>query len=101
MREKVTVLLPSLNVAGFIEECLISVTGQTLKELEILCIDAGSTDGTLEILESYAKKDKRIRVLHSDRKSYGYQINKGMDMALGEYLGIVETDDYIAENMYE
>ena len=101
MRAKVTVLLPSLNVAGFIEECLISVTGQTLKELEILCIDAGSTDGTLEILESYAKKDKRIRVLHSDRKSYGYQINRGMDMALGEYLGIVETDDYIAENMYE
>ena len=86
MRAKVTVLLPSLNVAGFIEECLISVTGQTLKELEILCIDAGSTDGTLEILERYAKKDKRIRVLHSDRKSYGYQINRGMDMALGEYL---------------
>ena len=101
MRAKVTILLPSLNVAGFIEECLISVTGQTLKELEILCIDAGSTDGTLEILERYAKKDKRIRVLHSDRKSYGYQINRGMDMALGEYLGIVETDDYIAENMYE
>lgn len=101
MKAKVTVLLPSLNVAGFIEECLSSVTGQTLRELEILCIDAGSTDGTLEILERYARKDRRIRVVHSDRKSYGYQINLGMDMALGEYLGIVETDDYITENMYE
>lgn len=98
---KVSIIMPSLNVAGYICECMESVISQTLKDIEILCIDAGSTDGTLEILEKYARKDDRIRVVHSDKKSYGYQINLGIDMALGEYLGIVETDDYIAENMYE
>lgn len=98
---KVSIIMPSLNVAEYICECLESVISQTLKDIEILCIDAGSTDGTLEILEKYAGEDQRIRVIHSDKKSYGYQINLGIDMALGEYLGIVETDDYIAENMYE
>ena len=96
-----SVILPSLNVVNYIEECLDSVTGQTLEELEILCIDAGSTDGTLEILQKYADKDKRIRLIHSDKKSYGYQINLGIDQASGEYMGIVETDDYIEPKMYE
>lgn len=96
-----SVILPSLNVVNYIEECLDSVTGQTLEELEILCIDAGSTDGTLEILQKYADKDKRIRLIHSDKKSYGYQINLGIDQASGEYMGIVETDDYIESKMYE
>ena len=94
---KVSIIMPSLNVAGYICECMESVIHQTLKDIEIFCIDAGSTDGTLEILERYAGEDERIRVVHSDKKSYGYQINLGIDMALGEYLGIVETDDYIVE----
>lgn len=98
---KISVVLPSLNVASYIYECIESVINQTLTEIEILCIDAGSTDGTLEILEKYAKKDKRIQIVHSDKKSYGYQINLGIDMAHGQYLGIVETDDFIAEDMYE
>lgn len=98
---KVSVILPSLNVAPYIRECIESVVNQTLSDIEILCIDAGSTDGTCEILEEYASKDSRIRFLRSDRKSYGYQINLGMDAAKGEYLGIVETDDCIEPDMYE
>jgi len=78
-----------------------SVINQTLTDIEILCIDAGSTDGTCQILETYAKNDRRVRLIYADKKSYGYQINLGMDMAEGEYLGIVETDDSIEPDMYE
>lgn len=98
---KVSIILPSLNVAGYIRECIESVVNQTLSDIEIICIDAGSTDGTCEIIKEYADKDERICLIHSDKKSYGYQINLGMDMAKGEYLGIVETDDCVEPDMYE
>ena len=98
---KISIIMPSLNVASYIRECLESVINQTLADIEILCVDAGSTDGTYEILEGYASKDSRIRLVKSDKKSYGYQINTGMDMAVGEYMGIVETDDCVEPEMYE
>lgn len=98
---KVTVVMPSLNVTEYIAECLESVQNQTLKELEILCIDAGSIDGTKEIIERYASTDARIRLIHSDKKSYGYQVNLGIREAKGKYIGVVETDDFIAPAMYE
>lgn len=98
---KITVILPSLNVAAYIGECLESVVGQTMTDMEILCIDAGSTDGTREIIREYADRDSRIQLIHSDKKSYGYQINLGIKLARGEYLGIVETDDCISTDMYE
>lgn len=101
MLPKVTIIMPSLNVADYIEECIKSAVFQTLKEIEILCIDAGSTDGTLEILQKYADMDRRIRLINSDRRSYGYQVNLGIRQAQGEYVAILETDDYIAESMYE
>lgn len=98
---KVTVIMPSLNVVHYIRECIESVIHQTLKEIEIVCVDAGSTDGTLEILQEYARQDARIRIIISDRKSYGYQMNLGMDAARGDYIGIVETDDFVASEMFE
>ncbi len=98
---KVTVIMPSLNVARYIAKCLDSVISQTLEDIEILVIDAGSTDGTSEIIQSYADKDMRIRFIHSDKKSYGYQVNLGLSMAQGEYVGIVETDDWIEPDAYE
>ncbi len=87
--------MPSLNVIKHIEECLDSVVNQTLKDIEIICVDAGSTDGTLATIKQYMKQDNRIHLIISDRKSYGYQMNLGMDFATGEYIGIVETDDYV------
>lgn len=98
---RVSVILPSLNVARYIRECVESVINQTLHQIEILCVDAGSTDGTVEILEQYASMDERIRIIRSDRKSYGYQINLGIREAKGRYIGIVETDDFINASMYE
>ena len=101
MSVKVSIIMPSLNVANYISECMDSVINQTLSDIEILCIDAGSTDGTLDILRDYESKDNRIKVIVSPMKSYGHQVNMGLDMAKGEYIGIVETDDYIESNMYE
>lgn len=69
--------------------------------MEILAVDAGSDDGTLEILEEYAALDNRIRIIHSNKKSYGYQLNIGIEQAQGEYVGVVETDDKILPDMYE
>ena len=91
--------MPALNVEKYIRPCMESVLGQTEKDLEILVIDAGSTDGTWEILAEYAEQDKRVQVISSERKSYGYQINKGIAMAKGEYVGIVETDVKIEPDM--
>ena len=95
-----SVLMPSLNVAPYIRQCIESVLGQTEKNIEILCIDAGSTDGTLEILREYAERDPRVQVIVSDQKSYGHQMNLGLDAASGEYIGIVETDDWIEQDAF-
>ncbi|ELZ6270419.1 glycosyltransferase family 2 protein, partial [Campylobacter coli] len=92
---KVSVVVPSLNSIKYIHECIDSILNQTLKDIEIICVDAGSTDGTLEVLREYEKNDERLKVIVSDKKSYGYQINLGIKEAKGEYLGIVESDDCI------
>ncbi len=97
----VSIIIPSLNVVKYMDECLESVTGQTLEEIEILCIDAGSTDGTLQIIEKFASVDSRIRLVKSYKKSYGYQVNMGIREARGQYIGIVEPDDYIDKIMYQ
>lgn len=101
MNPKISVIMPSLNVGDYIGQCIESVTSQSLQDIEIICIDAGSTDGTLEILEKYRDSDSRITLLHSDRKSYGYQMNQAIKAAKGQYIGIVETDDYISKDMFE
>lgn len=93
--------MPSLNVADYMEECILSVRSQSLRDMEIICVDAGSVDGTLEIIRKYMAEDDRIRLITSTRKSYGYQMNLGIKAAAGEYIGIVETDDFIPADMYE
>lgn len=100
MNAKVSVILPSLNVADYIRECLDSVVNQPLRELEIICVDAGSTDGTAEILKEYAGRDARIVLLESGIKSYGRQVNMGLDYASGEYVAVLETDDWVEGDMY-
>ena len=98
---KISIVMPSYNVGQFMDKCLNSVVNQSLKEIEILCVDAGSGDETLDIIERYARNDSRIKIIHSDVKSYGHQMNLGISNACGEYIGIVETDDYVDEKMFE
>jgi len=101
MSEKVSIILPSFNVADYIEECLNSALDQTLNDMELICVDAGSTDGTYEILKVFAEKDKRIRLINSSRRSYGSQVNMGISGARGEYIAVLETDDFVDFKMYE
>lgn len=98
---KVSVIIPSFNTAPYMRQCLDSVRMQTLSEIEMICVDANSTDGTTAILEEYASRDIRIRLLQTTRKSYGYQMNLGLSAARGEYIGIVESDDYVTDEMFE
>ncbi|MEE1336833.1 glycosyltransferase family 2 protein [Methanobrevibacter sp.] len=95
----ISVLIPSLNSQDYIKQCVESVIDQTLEDIEILCIDAGSDDKTLEILNQLAVEDSRISIFNSDKRSYGYQMNIGLDNSSGEYIAIVESDDFIEKNM--
>lgn len=98
---KVSVLVPCCNVSAFVRECLESIVGQTLKEIEIICINDGSTDNTLDIIQEFAARDSRIRVLDKKNSGYGDSMNKGLEMARGEYIGIVESDDFVEPGMFE
>ena len=93
--------MPSLNVGDYMEQCLSSVLNQSLKDIEVICVDAGSTDQTLDIIKKHQIIDKRIKIIHSDKKSYGHQVNLGLKEAKGIYISIIETDDYIDENMFK
>lgn len=98
---KVTIIIPILNVRPYIKECLNSVVNQTLSDIEIFCVDAGSTDGTLEIEKEYAARDSRITILDDFARSTGYAKNLGIRRAKSPYIAIVESDDYIAPDMME
>ena len=98
---KVSIIIPVYNVEMYLVECMDSVVRQTLKDIEIICINDGSTDGSLAILQSYAQKDGRIIIVDKENGGYGIGMNIGLDRATGEYIGIVEPDDYVPLNMYE
>ena len=98
---KVSVVVPIYNVEKYLRECLDSIVGQTLKDIEIICVDDGSTDRSLSILREYEQKDSRIKVITKPNAGYGHSMNMGLDAATGEYMGIVDSDDYILPDMYE
>lgn len=98
---KVSIILPIYNVSQYLRECLDSVISQTLTDIEIICVNDGSTDNSLSIIDEYKKKDSRIVVITGPNGGYGKAMNKGLDIASGEYIGIVEPDDYVNHNMYE
>lgn len=98
---KVSVIVPVYNVEKYLGTCIESIINQTLEDIEIICVDDGSTDSSAEILDRYALKDNRIKVIHKTNRGYGHTINTGFDIAVGEYIGIVESDDYILPRMYE
>lgn len=97
---KITVILPLHNSEKYIKECMDSIINQTLQEIEIICIDSGS-DATSDIIRSYAEKDRRVHYLYDSNSSYGYKINKGISLAQGTYIAIVESDDYIRIDMLQ
>ena len=97
---KVSVLVPVYNVKTYLRECLDSLAAQTLQSIEFVCIDDGSTDGCSEILDAYAAKDARFRVIHKENSGYGASMNVGLRAARGTYIGIVESDDFADAEMF-
>lgn len=98
---KVSVIVPTYNVEMYLDQCMESLQRQTLKDMEFICVNDGSKDHSLEILKKYAKYDERIIIIDKENGGYGKAMNVGLDRATGEYIGILEPDDYVPLNMYE
>lgn len=97
-RPKISVIIPVYNMDAYISECLNSVINQSLKELEIICIDDGSVDYTQTILNEYAWKDKRIKVITQTNHGVAYTRNVGIEMAIGEFLFFLDPDDWLPDS---
>lgn len=100
-KNKLSIIIPVCNVEKYVSRCLKSVCEQTLEDIQIIVVNDGSNDNSLEILKSYADIDKRIELIDKKNTGYGNSMNVGLSKARGEYIGIVESDDYIAKDMYE
>lgn len=98
---KISIVIPVYNIESYLRQCLDSVINQTLKEIEIICVNDGSTDNSLQILEEYAEKDKRIRIFNKANGGISSARNLGMKYIKGEYTGFVDSDDWIELDMYE
>lgn len=98
---KVSIVIPIYNVEKYLAECLQSVCRQTLKEIEIICVNDGSTDSSKSIIEKFMSKDKRVKIVDKKNSGYGNTMNRGFDSAKGEYIGIVESDDFVEEDTFE
>lgn len=98
---KVSVVVPIYGVEKYLHQCVDSILAQTLKDIEIILVDDGSKDRCPEIVDEYAKKDPRIVAVHQPNGGYGKAVNHGIELARGEYIGIVEPDDWIDITMYQ
>lgn len=98
---KVSVIIPVFNVAPYLNACIDSVLAQTLQDFEVICVDDGSTDGSRGILESYAEKDPRLRVIATDHQGAGAARNRALQEASGAYLSILDADDLFDRAMLE
>ena len=98
---KVSVIVPTYNNEAYLEKCLKSLVQQTLKEIEIIVVNDGSEDNTESILNIFAKHDSRIRVIYQRHQKQGAARNSGMKVAKGEYIGFVDSDDWVDLNYYE
>lgn len=98
---KVSVIVPVYKVAKFLPKCLESLCAQTLKDIEIICVDDGFPDESPAILDEWAKKDKRIHVIHQENQGLSAARNAGLKIAKGFYIGFADSDDWLAEDYYE
>ena len=98
---KVSVIVPIYGAGRYLHQCIDSILVQTLKEIEIILVDDGSKDECPQICDAYGAQDKRIKVIHKPNSGYGHSVNVGIEVASGEYVGIVDADDWIEPDMFE
>lgn len=101
MNEMITIIIPIYNLEKYIEKCIESVLDQTYTNIEIILIDDGSSDKSLEICNRYSKRDKRIKILHQENKGVSSARNLGIKKARGKYIIFIDGDDYIERTMLE
>lgn len=97
----VSLLIPIYNVERYLRECLDSAVAQTLEDIEIICINDGSTDSSPSIIREYMGRDHRIKMIDKANSGYGDSMNRGLDASRGEYIGILESDDFMEPNALE
>ena len=97
----ISVIVPVYRVEAYLDRCLRSITEQTYRNLEIILVDDGSPDGSGAICDAWAEKDSRIRVVHKENAGAGAARNTALDMASGEIISMIDSDDYIEKHMYE
>ena len=97
---KVSVLVPICNVEKYLEQCLVSLAAQDISDIEIICLNDGSQDNSSTIAHRFESSDSRFRVIDKPNSGYGKTMNFGLSLAKGEYVGIVESDDFVEPNMF-
>ena len=95
----ISVIVPVYRVEAYLDRCLESITGQTYRNLEIILVDDGSPDGSGAICDVWAARDSRIRVIHKENAGAGAARNTGLDVAAGEIVSMIDSDDYLQEHM--
>lgn len=98
---KLSIIVPVFNTEKYLSECLNSLINQTLKSIEIICVDDGSTDNSLSILEKFHSKDERVKIIHQENFGVSVARNNGIAMAQGEYIGLVDSDDWVDADFFE
>ena len=98
---KISVIVPIYNTEKYLHKCIDSILNQTFKDLEVILVDDGSTDSSGAICDEYAKKDERVVVIHKENGGQATARNIGLDIAKGEYISFIDSDDYIENDMYE
>ena len=98
---KVSVIVPIYKVEKYLVQCIDSIINQTLKDIEIILVDEGDIDACRFIIDHYEQTDNRVKTIHEKNGGYGASVNKGFDIATGEYISIIESDDFIEQTMFE
>ena len=101
MNPKISLIVPVFNVEKYVSKCLDSLVAQTLKDIEIICVDDCSTDNSLQIIEKYASKDSRIKILHKENEGVSAARNDGIKMASGDYILFWDGDDFAEKETCE
>lgn len=97
---KITVIVPVYNVEKYLDRCITSITSQSYKDIQIILVDDGSTDSSSKQCEMWAAKDSRICVIHKENSGLGYARNSGLEMADGDYISFIDSDDYVDPDIY-
>lgn len=98
---KISIIVPIYGVENYLEQCLDSLVSQTLKDIEIICVDDGGKDRCPEIIDAYAKQYDFVKAIHKQNAGYGAACNTGLDNSIGDYIAIVEPDDFVESTMYK